>query len=165
MCMRVCVPWTYKTFQVLPIGREGALHTVKMYHTICASSLMSPLTIHLPHLLSPLSSLLFSADHRKNKHGCDLCRCKKCPELPCDKSCPMGFQQDQLGCLICQCRGKSPHTANTALVPGLVCLLVCLFVCLSVCCILPFVFPSRSCRWCKHHVSNIHVTVYSWREC
>lgn len=53
-----------------------------------------------------VSLVFLSFSNSKNKHGCDTCRCKKCPELPCDKSCPVGFQQDELGCLICQCRGK-----------------------------------------------------------
>lgn len=46
--------------------------------------------------------------HRRNKHGCEMCRCVKCPPFTCDKHCSDGYRQNRKGCSICMCKGK-PH--------------------------------------------------------
>ena len=43
---------------------------------------------------------------RRNKHGCEMCRCVKCPPFTCDKHCSNGYRQNRKGCSICMCKGK-----------------------------------------------------------
>uniref|UniRef100_A0A3P9Q9E7 Cysteine-rich motor neuron 1 protein n=1 Tax=Poecilia reticulata TaxID=8081 RepID=A0A3P9Q9E7_POERE len=42
-----------------------------------------------------------------NKHGCEMCRCVKCPPFTCDKYCSNGYRQNRKGCNICTCKGSS----------------------------------------------------------
>lgn len=61
--------------------------------------LRSP-SVHLCFYL-PLSTF------RRNKHGCEMCRCVKCPPFTCDKHCSDGYRQNKKGCSVCMCKGKA----------------------------------------------------------
>lgn len=62
-------------------------------------------------------SLLF---FRRNKHGCEMCRCVKCPPFTCDKHCSEGYQQNRKGCNVCLCKGTSCLTYPTYCMPVVV---------------------------------------------
>lgn len=118
---------------MLPIGREGALHTVKMYHTICASSLMSPLTIHLPHLLSPcpLSSSLLTTERTSTAATCAAARSVRSYHV----TSPVQWASSRTSWAVWFVSAEvSHHTQQTQLwfLDLFVCWCVYLFVCLFV---------------------------------
>lgn len=47
---------------------------------------------------------------RRNKHGCEMCRCVKCPPFTCDKYCPEGYEKNKKGCSMCKCKGTTTLT-------------------------------------------------------
>lgn len=61
--------------------------------------------------VNPFSSL------RRNKHGCEMCRCIKCPPFTCDKHCSDGYRHNKKGCSVCMCKGKYPARERRTLFP------------------------------------------------
>uniref|UniRef100_A0A3P9Q8I2 VWFC domain-containing protein n=1 Tax=Poecilia reticulata TaxID=8081 RepID=A0A3P9Q8I2_POERE len=55
-----------------------------------------------------------------NKHGCEMCRCVKCPPFTCDKYCSNGYRQNRKGCNICTCKeiDQVPSTTVPASMPS-----------------------------------------------
>ncbi|CAB1335132.1 unnamed protein product [Coregonus sp. 'balchen'] len=53
----------------------------------------------------------------RNKHGCEMCRCVKCPPFTCDKHCSDGYRQNRKGCSICMCKESGHMPSTTAPTP------------------------------------------------
>ncbi|MEQ2170504.1 hypothetical protein GOODEAATRI_000855 [Goodea atripinnis] len=63
-----------------------------------------PMTLWVSHHLNPTYLICYPWIQR-NKHGCEMCRCVKCPPFTCDKHCSNGYRQNRKGCNICMCKG------------------------------------------------------------